>query len=82
MLLQYTFILAHLKYVTQVLIYAIPLSCSDLPTDVCMTEQIALWFKKYGEFVKLWAVIAQREGVDVIGLGAEMRALAQVHVGV
>ena len=40
-------------------------------------NEILKWFRLYTSYVLQWAVIAQREGVDVLGLGAEMRALAQ-----
>ncbi len=38
-------------------------------------EEIRGWFRNYGAFVEHWARIAQREGVDVFGLGSELKAL-------
>ena len=37
--------------------------------------ELAEWFEKYTAFVNQWAVIAEAEGVDVIGIGSEMNAL-------
>ncbi|MEM9595275.1 MAG: ankyrin repeat domain-containing protein, partial [Acidobacteriota bacterium] len=34
------------------------------------------WFRLYGDFVVKWAKIAQREGVEVLGIASEMNALA------
>ena len=42
-----------------------PSSDSDLET----------WFYRYGQFVRSWASIAEREGVDVIGIGSELSTL-------
>lgn len=33
------------------------------------------WFEEYGRFTKKWAIIAEREGVDVLVLGSELNAL-------
>jgi hypothetical protein len=33
------------------------------------------WFSKYERFVTMWAEIAEREGVEVLGIGSEMNAL-------
>lgn len=34
------------------------------------------WFVRYTSFVSKWAKIAQKEGVDVVGVGSEMNALS------
>jgi hypothetical protein len=39
-------------------------------------EELRSWFEQYGRFVETWARIAQREGVDVLGIGSELKALA------
>lgn len=39
-------------------------------------EMIDSWFRNYTRFVTLWAAIAEREGVDVLGIGSEMNALS------
>ncbi len=39
-------------------------------------ERIRSWFERYGTFVLQWAAIAEREGVDVLGIGSEMKALS------
>ena len=38
-------------------------------------EQIAGWFERYTAFVTHWARIAEREGVEVLGIGSELNAL-------
>ncbi|MEM7350128.1 MAG: ankyrin repeat domain-containing protein [Acidobacteriota bacterium] len=38
--------------------------------------QLALWFRRYTEFVVKWARIAKKEGVQVLGVASEMNALA------
>lgn len=40
-------------------------------------EEIGRWFERYAEFVDKWARIAQAEGVDLLGVGSEMKALTQ-----
>ncbi|MCI5056677.1 MAG: hypothetical protein MRY83_11245 [Flavobacteriales bacterium] len=37
---------------------------------------IKSWFRKYGQFVENWAKTSQRLGVDVLGIGSELRALS------
>ena len=39
-------------------------------------ELIHSWFDKYTAFAVKWARIAETEGVDVLGIGSEMKALA------
>ncbi len=39
-------------------------------------QQLDSWFQQYREFVLKWAQIAEKEGVDVFGVGSEMNALA------
>ena len=39
------------------------------------------WFKKYTEYVLLWAKIAQKERVDVLGIGSELKALSATRQG-
>jgi hypothetical protein len=39
-------------------------------------DEIRAWFDRYTRFVVKWARIAEHEGVDVLGVGSEMRALA------
>jgi hypothetical protein len=43
-------------------------------------ERIASWFGKYREFLVKWAVIAEREGVDIFAVGSEMNALASTRL--
>lgn len=38
-------------------------------------EDVLEWFRRYREFVLGWARIASELGVDVLGIGSEMRAL-------
>jgi len=38
-------------------------------------EEIESWFDGYGAFVGSWAAIAEREGVDVLGIGSELKSL-------
>jgi hypothetical protein len=38
-------------------------------------EQLDEWFRRYREFVLVWAEIAEREGVDVFLIGSELNAL-------
>lgn len=39
-------------------------------------EQLRSWFRRYARFVTDWARIAEAEGVDVLGIGSELNALA------
>ena len=39
-------------------------------------EQIRGWFAQYTRFARKWAAIAEREGVDLFGIGSEMNALS------
>ena len=39
-------------------------------------EEIRAWFANYERFVLKWARVSQREGVDLLGLGSEMKALS------
>ena len=39
-------------------------------------ETIESWFEQYGRFVLKWARISQQEGVDILGVGSEMKALS------
>ena len=41
--------------------------------------QVGEWFDRYGEFVQRWAAVAEREGVDVLGIGSELNALASTR---
>lgn len=34
------------------------------------------WFDRYGAFVEQWAALAEREGVTMLGIGSEMKALS------
>ncbi|HUP22889.1 MAG TPA: hypothetical protein VNB06_08100 [Thermoanaerobaculia bacterium] len=36
---------------------------------------LAAWFERYGELVRGWAEIAEREGVELFGIGSELTAL-------
>jgi hypothetical protein len=36
---------------------------------------IDAWFERYTEFVVRWAEIGQREGVEILGIGSELKAL-------
>ncbi len=38
-------------------------------------EELALWFRRYTDFVLKWARIAAAEGVQVLGVASEMNAL-------
>ena len=38
-------------------------------------EKIRSWFKKYNEFVSLWAQIAEEEDIDVLGIGSELKEM-------
>lgn len=38
--------------------------------------ELESWFDRYGEFVSKWATIAERERVDVLGIGSEMKSLS------
>jgi len=38
--------------------------------------QLDEWFRRYGRFVSRWATFAEEEGVDLLGVGSEMSALA------
>lgn len=37
--------------------------------------RLALWFRRYGDFVVKWARVAAKEGVQVLGIASEMNAL-------
>jgi hypothetical protein len=39
-------------------------------------EQLERWFESYTSFVVQWAAIAEREGVEILGIGSEMNALS------
>ena len=39
-------------------------------------EAIRSWFEQYGRFVAKWARIAEREGIDILGIGSEMKSLS------
>lgn len=39
-------------------------------------ERIASWFAQYTRFATHWAAIAEREGVELFGIGSEMNALS------
>ena len=38
------------------------------------------WFKKYQEYILLWATIAEQENVDVLGIGSELKALSATQI--
>jgi len=40
-------------------------------------DEIRSWFEQYGRFVAKWARLAEQEGIDVLGVGSEMKSLAQ-----
>ncbi len=42
-------------------------------------EDLARWFERYGSFVRQWAEIAEAEGVDLLGIGSELNALASTR---
>ncbi|WP_299407482.1 hypothetical protein [Acaryochloris sp. IP29b_bin.148] len=42
-------------------------------------QQLTEWFEQYTAFVHQWAVIAEAEGVDILGLGSEMNALTSTQ---
>lgn len=46
------------------------------PRDASTTEE---WFEAYGAFVERWARVAAAEGVDVLGIGSELNALASTR---
>jgi hypothetical protein len=39
-------------------------------------DEILAWFDRYARFVVKWARIAEEEGVDMLGVGSEMKALS------
>ena len=39
-------------------------------------DKLRNWFVRYRDFVKFWTTIAEREGVDVLGIGSELNALS------
>lgn len=39
-------------------------------------EKLRRWFDRYEAFVLQWARIAEQEGVDILGIGSELNALA------
>lgn len=39
-------------------------------------DQVRTWFGSYGEYLRRWAETSEREGVDVLGIGSELNALA------
>lgn len=44
-----------------------------MPRDEAALDE---WFRRYGEFAERWARIAETEGVDLLGIGSEMKSLA------
>ena len=41
--------------------------------------QVAAWFDRYGEFVSTWAAVAAAAGIDLLGIGSELNALASTR---
>jgi len=39
-------------------------------------KELKSWFNKYSTFVTKWALIAEQEGVDILGIGSEMNSLS------
>lgn len=37
------------------------------------------WFDKYEQYVCFWAKIAKEEGIDILGVGSELKALTNTH---
>lgn len=48
-----------------------------LPKDKKTTSN---WFDKYEDYVLFWAKIAEQEGVDILGIGSELRALSATKI--
>ena len=46
------------------------------PKDEATLER---WFARYQEFILQWAKIAEKEGVDIFGIGSEMNALSSTN---
>jgi hypothetical protein len=42
-------------------------------------DDVAAWFERYGRFVLAWARVAEREGIDVLGIGSELSSLASTR---
>ncbi|HVS12585.1 MAG TPA: hypothetical protein VMV46_01580 [Thermoanaerobaculia bacterium] len=42
-------------------------------------QQVGQWFERYGRFVLAWARVAEREGIDVLGIGSELSSLASTR---
>ena len=40
------------------------------------SQKLQRWFERYTAFVLQWAALAEREGVDILGVGSELNALA------
>ncbi|HVR28003.1 MAG TPA: hypothetical protein VMS86_00590, partial [Thermoanaerobaculia bacterium] len=47
-----------------------------LPRD---DAQVGAWFDRYREFVLRWAAVAEEAGIDVLGIGSELGALASTR---
>ena len=41
--------------------------------------QVAAWFDRYREFVSAWAAVAAAAGIDVLGIGSELNAIASTR---
>jgi hypothetical protein len=41
--------------------------------------QVAAWFDRYLQFVSAWATVAAATGIDVLGIGSELNALASTR---
>lgn len=42
-------------------------------------REVEEWFARYCEYVDAWAEVAQREGVDVLGIGSELSAMTSTR---
>ncbi|MEM9399927.1 MAG: hypothetical protein AAF984_06930 [Verrucomicrobiota bacterium] len=43
-------------------------------------EELTQWFEKYNAFLRKWAILAEQEGVDVMAVGSELKALTHTLV--
>ena len=41
--------------------------------------QVAAWFDRYRQFVSAWAAVAAAAGIDVLGIGSELNAIASTR---
>jgi len=48
-----------------------------LPKD---EETLTNWFTKYTNYISFWSEIAEKEHVDILGIGSELKALSATHI--